>query len=969
MSFPSRWLPVIVVLGWCQLVPAQLPVGPRKPAVVAPLDGELVIDGKLDEAAWSKAPEQTGFELVGLRERKPVPAEVQTSFRVLRDRDRVYFGIRCLEPAMDQLTVHAADQHDAAMWSDDDVELFLDPVGDRNEYYQLAINSRGTEVDLYYIERGNTQKAYSAVWQAAAFQREGFWSVEVALPFAALFQRPASAWSDTWAFSLSRTRTPKPSYYSQFSPGNKYHDVDSFGTLGPLPVERERFNLFPATASFSLRPAEGGFQVTPSVQIENRGDAPASGTLRLTVLAHKSATVELPVTLPGGASQDLAPPVFILAEGGKYPVLVEIVDAAGEPLLAARFDQWFRYEPLRLKLAEPNYRNTIYASQTVAEIHGALTVTIPTDGQDAVARVSLSGPNCLPRVSETKELGPEIAFVLDADHLPVGDYTLRAEIVAKKGKTESVLAEVETPFRKLGPSAVEARVDSEGNLLIDGTPVFIRGWYGSMDYVRSTAAFPEAQLPRTTNFIMGCSRDTSAETGLYTLRGITRMIDESQAKLDQPIDGALRAQLRQVVAETRNDPQVIGYYISDEPECRGISPYYLRSLYLTLRELDPYRFCMIVSRAPAEYMDACDVMCPHPYLSPQQYEDGTRRFANYLPGIRNVMREGVAANDGSKAMWCMPQTFSYGGPTARDPNFLESRWFTFTALANGAKGIVPFIFNGYWNHLENRIAMDAVFEELALLAPAWKLPGTATDCQSSNEQVDVIAKRCQRMEGRATHAFLVAANQSYEDSETTITCPALKDLKATRLVVLREDRTVEVKDGVFTDHFGRLGVHVYTTLEALPYLRSLADLQAEIDQRLAASAKKGNLLAQPGVKWEVMGRKGLFGRNDELIDGVLDAGGWLPIYDDRTQCHLAFAQPVTFSRVVLYTPSIRDAELQIDTDGEWRTIHTWKDQLLHRLEWKGQPVTTKALRIVPTRTRTNWSGPAMNEITELQLYP
>jgi hypothetical protein len=968
MSFSTRWLPVFAVLVWCQLGLAQLPVGPRKHAEVAPLEGKLVIDGKLDEAAWGKAPEQTGFEKVGLRERVPIPADVQTSFRVLSDRDRIYFGIRCLEPRMEALTVHAADQHDAAMWSDDDVELFIDPVGDRNEYYQLAINSRGTQVDLYCIERGNTQKAYSAVWQAAAFRGDGFWSVEVALPFGALFHRASVDWSQNWAFSLSRTRTPEPRYYSQFSPGNRYHDVDSFGTLGPVPVDRSRFSLFADSLQFSLRPSGTGFQVTPSLRLENRGGKPASGTLRLTVLAKGDPAVAQSIQLPAKGAKTLTLPAFALGDEGKYPVLVEVLDDEESPILAARFDEWFRYVPLVLKLSEPNYRNTIYPSQTVTTIGGTMRVAIPSDGKNVVARVSLSGPNCQPRVFETKDVGPAIPFEIDADHLPVGDYTLRGEILSGQGRKQEVLAEVETPFRKVGPGAVEARVDAEGNLLIGGVPVFIRGWYGGMNYVRSSAAFPEAQLPRTTNFMMGCSTDTTHETGLYTLRGITRMIDESQAKLDQPIGGAVRAKLREVVAQTRTDRNVIGYYISDEPECRGLSPFYLRSLYLTLRELDPYRFCMIVSRAPAQYMDACDVMCPHPYLSPQDYDDGTRRFANHILGIRNVMRAGIAANDGSKAMWCMPQTFSYGGPTARHPNFLESRWFTYTAVANGAKGIVPFIFNGYWNHMENRIAMDAVFEELALLAPAWKLPGTATDCESSNELVDAIAKRCQRQEGRATHAFLVAANQSYDANDATITCPALKDLRTTQLIVLRENRTVEVKDGVFTDHFGRLGVHVYTTLEALPYLRSLAEIQTEIDTRLAAAAKKGNLLAQPGVKWQVMGGKGLFSRSNELIDGVRNAGGWLPVYGDRSQCQLVFDQPLTFSRVVLYTPSIRDAELQIDDNGEWRTIHAWRDQLLQRLEWKGQPVTTKALRVLPTKSRANWSGRALNEITEMELY-
>ncbi|MCK5803685.1 MAG: carbohydrate-binding family 9-like protein, partial [Lentisphaeria bacterium] len=136
-----------VLLALLQLASAQLPTGPRKAAKVARLHGKLTIDGRLDDAAWKAAPENTGFEKAGLRERQTIPDEVQTSFRVLHDDTHIYFAIHCREPKMADLTVKAADQHDAAMWSDDDVELFIDPVGDRSEYYQLAINSRGTQVD------------------------------------------------------------------------------------------------------------------------------------------------------------------------------------------------------------------------------------------------------------------------------------------------------------------------------------------------------------------------------------------------------------------------------------------------------------------------------------------------------------------------------------------------------------------------------------------------------------------------------------------------------------------------------------------------------------------------------------------------------------------------------------------------------------------------------------------------------
>ncbi|MBT3381660.1 MAG: hypothetical protein HN742_13770 [Lentisphaerae bacterium] len=948
---------------------AQLPEGPRKHAQTAPLRGELRIDGHLNEDAWAGAPEHTGFEKVGLKHRTEVAADVQTQFRVLYDDNAFYVGIRCLEPHTDQLTVRAADKHDAAMWSDDDVELFVDPVGDRTEYYQFAINSKGTQVDMYLIERGNTQKAYSAVWQAETVVGDGFWNVEIRLPFGALYHRPSATWAENWVFSISRTRTPKPRYYSQFSPGNKYHDIDSFGTVGPIPVDKSRFNLFAELPSFRLTPDGEGFRAAVPVKLENRGTKRFDGTLTLTVLEAQPVSVSTAIALPPETTTPIPPLSLPLLKEDKYPVLIEVADRQGKPILGARSDEWFRYEPLSVRLHEPNYRNCIYPSQDISVIRGVLSAAIAVDGDNISARVTLAGPNAAPRIADIPRASAETLFEIDVDHLPVGDYVLRGEILQGKGKAQRVLADIEKPFRKLPQSTVEARVDGEGNLLIDGTPVFIRGWYGSMSYVRSTAAWPETRLPRATNFIMGCSRDTTMETGLYTLRGFTRTIDEAKAKLDNPIDGELKAKLRAGVAAVRSNRNIIGYYISDEPECRGLSPTFLESMYAYLKELDPYRFCMIVSRAPERYMKACDVMCPHPYMNPQQYENGTRKFAGYMQHIRNVTREAQDANDGSKAVWCMPQTFSYGGNTDRHPNFRESRWFTFTALANGAKGIVPFIFNGYWNHLENRIAMDAVFEELALLAPAWKAPGTATEITGSMPQVDAIAKRFRKEPGRPTHLFIVAVNQSYEGCRTTLTCPALNELKTSRLIALRENRTVDVEGGAFTDDFGRLGVHVYTTLEALPYMDALTDIQAEIDRRLRAARTAGNLLADPRLNWTLMGRKGLFdGRNQSLTDGVLDAGGWLPVYGDRSQCQIVFTAPVTFGRLVLHTPSIRDAELQVRKAGTWHTVHAWRDQFVHRLEWAGPAVTTDAFRILPKAFRGNWNGRAMAEITELEIY-
>ena len=953
-------------------------VGPKKPAAAARLDGKLTVDGKLDEPAWQKAPVQTGFENpLGQAGRKPIPEDQQTFFRVLYDDTTLYVGVRCNERKMGEVRADAARQHDAAMWSDDDVELFFDPVGDRMEYYQLTVNTDGTQCDLYFIEGGNTGKGgWSSDWQAAVHKDKDFWSAEIAIPFGVFHNRPSRMWAENWLFSISRTRTPAPGYFSQFSPGNRYHDIANFGTLGPIQIDKSRFNLCAESPRFRLEPADAGYQVAASLTVENRGDTEFEGKLSMEILTPKARGASIPLKLAPKSRSTVELAGAQVAEQGKWPILFRAQGAGGYLALATRFDDWLKYTPLTIQITQPNYRNCIYATQDVPSIKGTVKLGMPVEKVKGLPmKVTLSS-NVLPPVStEAKVERDTVPFELPAAGLPEGHYVVRAELLRPipnpkpDGPKFERIAETETPLRKLPPApSVEVRVDDQGNLLINGKPIFIRGWYGSLGYCISAASFPQAQLPHSTNFMMGATEFEITDLGLYSLGGNNRDIDEAKARLDQPIDSDLKAKIRAWVADVRNKRNIIGYYISDEPECRGLSPVFLKSLYEFLAEEDPYRFAMIVSRAPAEYMGACDVMCPHPYMNPQRFEDGTRKFGSFIREIHNTITEGVRANDGSKAFWSMPQTFTYGGLHGQNPTFAESRWFTHTSIACGAKGIVPFIFCGFWNHLENRLAMNYVFEELTLLAPAWSSRDTAIEAACDNPDIDVVAKFYRPRREDRGHTFLVAANQSYEPKKATFTVPALARDKNSRLLVLRENRLVPVENGKFTDEFPGLGAHVYTTLEVLPSLKTLDEIQAEITAVLKRPKDEGNILASGKVRWAIGEFGGAFQSDNDLADGVRDAAGWFPVYGDRKQCVIAFEKPVTFSRVVLDTPTIRAADLDVWVGGEWKTIHQWKDEYLYRLTYKGAKVTTDKIRIRPTDARLGYGSWLIHEITELGIY-
>jgi hypothetical protein len=264
--------------------------------------------------------------------------------------------------------------------------------------------------------------------------------------------------------------------------------------------------------------------------------------------------------------------------------------------------------------------------------------------------------------------------------------------------------------------------------------------------------------------------------------------------------------------------------------------------------------------------------------------------------------------------------------------------------------------------------MDHVFEELAFLAPAWMGRDTATDAASDNPGVIAIAKFHRPPKAARGHTYVVAANQSYEPAKATLTVPILARNKSARLLVLRENRVIPVADGRFTDEFAGLGAHVYTTLEVVPYFETLEAIEKQIATALERPRREGNLLASGKVRWAI----GAFGRrfasDADLADGARNAAGWFPVYDDRTQCLVVFEKPVTFSRVDLYSPTIRAADLDAWIDGKWKTLHQWKDEYLYRLAYQGEKVTTDKVRIRPTAARQGYGSWLIHEITELGIY-
>jgi hypothetical protein len=176
----------------------------------------LQIDGRLDDAAWRDAPWTEEFvDIEGSAKPKPAWA---TRVKMLWDDQYFYIGADLVEPHVwGTLTAH-----DSVIFRDNDFEVFIDPNGDRLDYYEYEINALGTDWDLLlpkpYTDGGKADNSWEIPGLKAAVHVDGTvndprdtdrgWSVELAFPWRVLGERAGTPApprdGDRWRVNFSR---------------------------------------------------------------------------------------------------------------------------------------------------------------------------------------------------------------------------------------------------------------------------------------------------------------------------------------------------------------------------------------------------------------------------------------------------------------------------------------------------------------------------------------------------------------------------------------------------------------------------------------------------------------------------------------------------------------------------------------------------------------------------------------------
>lgn len=99
----------------------------------------VLVDGRLDEPGWSRAPTTGALvaPLTGLQ------GDPKASVRILFDRTNIYFAFEVADTFL-KSSLRRPDDH---LWTQDAVEIMIDPDGDGRDYYEIQASPLGVLFD------------------------------------------------------------------------------------------------------------------------------------------------------------------------------------------------------------------------------------------------------------------------------------------------------------------------------------------------------------------------------------------------------------------------------------------------------------------------------------------------------------------------------------------------------------------------------------------------------------------------------------------------------------------------------------------------------------------------------------------------------------------------------------------------------------------------------------------------------
>jgi hypothetical protein len=179
----------------------RVPTASAKPVHLlraARVNERIVIDGRLEDAAWVNAPMEWDFTQRDPDEGKE-PTE-RTELRILYDSTSIYFGVRLYDREPQKIVRQLSRRDNYA--DADRFTIQLSPNHDRLTGAEFEVSAGGVQRDAIISNDTFTDNSWDGVWESAVRIDDEGWTLEVRIPFSQLRFPPGD--HQIWGINAAR---------------------------------------------------------------------------------------------------------------------------------------------------------------------------------------------------------------------------------------------------------------------------------------------------------------------------------------------------------------------------------------------------------------------------------------------------------------------------------------------------------------------------------------------------------------------------------------------------------------------------------------------------------------------------------------------------------------------------------------------------------------------------------------------
>lgn len=158
-------------------------------------DSPVVIDGILDEKAWSKSRPANNFWTVFPTD--TMRSSVKTEIYMVFDAEYLYIGAKCYSAGQDYVITSLRRDYRAG--GNDNITFLFDPFSDRTNAFVFGMNPYGVCREALISNGGQNSddfdESWDNKWRGTSKIYDGYWVCELAIPFSTLrFKENVEEW-------------------------------------------------------------------------------------------------------------------------------------------------------------------------------------------------------------------------------------------------------------------------------------------------------------------------------------------------------------------------------------------------------------------------------------------------------------------------------------------------------------------------------------------------------------------------------------------------------------------------------------------------------------------------------------------------------------------------------------------------------------------------------------------------------